>query len=313
MLPLFFLRSLLFGTIKARNFDVIHIGDPVLALVGWAIKKIYKKPIFMEIHGLDITHKSLIYQWYLRHFFSCADLYICISRHVEKLTTSKFPYAKTIMIPPGVNDEFFSQKYSKRDLETLLKSSLDNQMIIVTVGRLVKRKGVAWFIDNVMPLLPQNIIYIVAGDGPEKSEISRIIAKNNLNNRVRIVGAVTKKELQILYNTADIFIMPNINIEADIEGFGIVPLEAATCELPVIASATEGITDAVTDNQNGLLVKTENVDEFVNTIAEILNNPTKRIALGKNSRQFTLANFSWEKIATRYMSAFSETINKIKN
>lgn len=305
-LPIFFVTATIRGLFTAKNYDVVHIGDPVLCGIGWLIKKITKKPVVVEVHGLDILYKSSIYQWYLKSFFSGADLCICISSYVASLVNEKFPGNKTVIINPCIKDVFYEPNFKREDLEKYLGPKISTKKILLTVGRLVKRKGVEWFVANVLPKLPENIIYVAVGNGPEKENIDQAIKKTNQQNKIFFLHDVPREKVKLLYNTADLFIMPNIKVENDTEGFGLVALEAASCALSVIATNLEGISDAVTDGQNGVLVESENIDAFANKINSLLQNENARKALGQKTREFTVQNFAWPKIAQQYIEKFSE-------
>ncbi len=297
-LPIFFVIAIIRGLLEAKNYDVVHIGDPVLCGIGWLIKKITKKPVAMEVHGLDVVYPSKIYQLYLRTFFADMNLVICISRYAETLVNEKFPTLKTTIINPGVKDVFYNSN--------LTRTELTDKKILLTVGRLVKRKGVAWFITNVLPLLPENIIYIIVGKGAEKVIIENAIQTTKQQNRVILLENVSAEKVKLLYNTADLFIMPNIKISNDAEGFGLVAVEAASCALPVIATNIEGIPDAIIDGQNGVLIESENAQAFAEKINSLLQNEKERKEFGKNAREFTVQNFAWPKIAQQYIDKFSE-------
>lgn len=305
-LPIFFVTATIQGLFTAKNYDVVHIGDPVLCLIGWMIKKVTRKPVAVEVHGLDILYPSKIYQWYLKKFFSGTDLYICISNYVASLVNEKFPGNNTVVITPGIKDVFYEPSIKHDDLEKYLGSKITNKRILLTVGRLIKRKGVEWFITNVLPKLPENIIYVVIGNGPEKEKIDQAIKKTNQQNKVIFLHDVPREKVKLLYNTADLFIMPNIEVKNDAEGFGLVAVEAASCKLPIIAAKLEGITDAVIDDQNGILVESENADAFADKINSLLQNENVRKEFGKKAREFTMQNFAWPKIAQQYMDKFSE-------
>ena len=305
-LPVFFITATIQGLLEARNYDVVHIGDPVLGGIGWLIKKITKKPVTIEVHGLDILYQSIFYQWYLKMFFSGADLYICISNYVANLVNEKFPGNKTFTATPGIKDVFYAPTFTRDDLEKFLGGQIANKKVLLTVGRLVKRKGVEWFVTNVLPILPDNIIYVVVGNGPEKDNINQAIYTTKQQGDVIFLHNVPTEKVKLLYNTADLFIMPNIKVENDAEGFGLVAVEAGSCGLPVISVNLEGITDAIANNQNGVLVESENANAFANKINSLLQNQNERQELGNKAREFTIQNFAWPKIAQQYIDRFSE-------
>lgn len=306
-LPVFFVTAFFEALSCAHQFDIIHIGDPVLSKLAWLLKKLTQKPVVIEVHGLDILYKSKIYQWYLKMFFQNADLYVCISHHVQKILNEKFDGLKSVVINPGIYDEFYQSSITKKDLQPILGFNPSSKKILVTIGRLVERKGVAWFTADVVPKLSNNIIYIIAGRGPEQEKISRLIKDLRLENKVYFVGGVSKENLAILYNSADIFVMPNIATQNNAEGFGLVALEASSCGTPVIASSVEGINDAVINEKNGWLAQEKNPESFVNLILEHIDDKQN---ISNSVRQFVLQNYNWQNITQQYISAFKTLIEK---
>ena len=138
--------------------------------------------------------------------------------------------------------------------------------MLLSVGRLVERKGFSWFIQEVMPRLTPEFLYVIIGDGPERKRIQQILETTEQVHRVLLLGQITDEERNLSYQASDIFIMPNIRIEGDVEGFGIVILEAGSAGLPVIASDIQGISDAVIHGATGCLVAEKDVDGFVRAI-----------------------------------------------
>ncbi|HEC92198.1 MAG TPA: glycosyltransferase family 1 protein, partial [Candidatus Atribacteria bacterium] len=221
----------------------------------------------------------------------------CINRGI--------PEEKITIVPDGISDEFYlseDKNELRSKLENKFKVSLINKKILLSVGRLVERKGFHWFVKNVIPkLLKQrnDFVYLIAGDGIFRERIKNAIANNGLEERVIMLGNVDDEALKLLYNASDIFVMPNMPVEGDMEGFGIVALEAASCGVPVVASRLEGIKDAIKNEKNGFLVEPYDVDEFVGVIDKLLDNNGEREGFGKRAREFTLENYSWEKIAEK--------------
>jgi glycosyltransferase involved in cell wall biosynthesis len=186
-----------------------------------------------------------------------------------------------------------SREYLRRKLEENTGVSLQSRSVLVTVGRLVRRKGVAWFVRNVMPELDAKFSYLIVGDGPDREHIQELVKNHGLQHRVFLLGKLSDENRNIIFNAADIFIMPNITIPADVEGFGIVAIEAGSCGLPVIASNIQGIRDAVIDGKTGILVEEQNVEAFLDAI----NN----IGLDRDTiRATVISTFDWSRIYRQY-------------
>ncbi len=291
--PLFVFLSLPGVLAAARRADVIHLGDPLLAFSGWLVKKIYGKPVAVNVHGLDIVYPGLLYQTYLKFFFRSFDAYFSISRYVNKLLVQHRTGGAHVVINPGVSDRFYDPGINRRQLADAIGVKNKKRVILLTTGRLVKRKGQAWFVTKVLPRLPAHFVYVIAGPGPEEKSIKKAIAQHGLTGRVVLTGAISEDLLKLLYNGADAFIQPNIKVDGDVEGFGLVLVEAALCNVPVFAARLEGMTDALLDGKLGTLLESGNAKAWGTALA---NTPFIRT----DTRTKALARFSWDKVAGQY-------------
>jgi glycosyltransferase involved in cell wall biosynthesis len=293
---LFVLSSLPRALSFARQADVVHVGDPVLSLHAWLIKKIFHKPVAVTIHGLDVTYANPLYQVYLK-MFGQFDLALPISEHAASLLkASSIKHQASRVITPGVYDRYFDPTLTRSNLAELLQRTTTYNLppttsVIFTAGRLVKRKGHAWFIEHVLPHLPKDTVYLIAGDGPERAHLESL-----KNSQVLLLGRVSDADLKTLYNTVDAFIQPNIAIPGDAEGFGLVLLEAALCQRPVFASRLDGIPDAIHDGKNGTLLPAGSAQAWITA----LSKPLQPAPL---TRHYTLETFSWPVQAQKYLQA----------
>jgi glycosyltransferase involved in cell wall biosynthesis len=169
--------------------------------------------------------------------------------------------------------------------------------VLLTNGRLVKRKGAAWFIRSVMPLLPATTLYVLAGAGPEEAAIRSAVKELALEDRVRLLGRVPDRERDVLLHTADLFVQPNIAVTGDVEGFGLAVLEAAICGRPVVAANLEGLKDAIRDGENGVLVESADAQAWLRAITRLLDSEDSRRALGARARAFTAAHYHWNVVS----------------
>ncbi len=259
-------------SIGTHPISHVHLCDGLLAPLGLIIKNLTKKNVSATIHGLDITFDRAIYQRVVPKCVSRLDKIICVShatrREVFKRTHGLL--GQCAVIPNGiVSDEMYlvgdKMAFQKR-LGHLTHLNLWKRKILFTIGHLVRRKGVAWFVEAVMPKLPEEYVYLVAGDGPERGPIEKATVQHGLENRVFLLGEISDDIRNILYNLSDIFVMPNIRVPGDMEGFGIVAIEAGTAGLPVVASNLQGIKDAVIDGKTGILVEEGDVEGYATAI-----------------------------------------------
>lgn len=288
---------------KAKQADVMHIGDPLLSLPGFLVKKFLNKPVAVTIHGLDILYSNPLYRLYLHLFFRAFDLYLPISQHAKKLLDSWVVTGKTSVIVPGFIDQYFKPETSRKDLGELVQQDLSGKIVLFTSGRLVQRKGHAWFITAVLPSLPKNVLYVIAGEGSEKETIEKAIHAKGLEQQVVLLGKVAHEKLLTLYNTVDAFVQPNISVPNDAEGFGLVLIEAASCERVVFAADIDGIPDAIQHDKNGVLLASEDPEVWIETLKGFAANKETYTQKGKEARSYTLQTFNWGKQAATFIAA----------
>ena len=276
----------------------IHLCDALLSPIGILLKILTVARVSVSVVGLDITYPNMFYQMLVPRCVRQMDRVICISRASrDECVLRGIPYTRCSVIPIGINSKDaylpIAQKELQRKLEKIIHISVQNRLVLVTVGRLVKRKGVAWFVEHVMPRLDSSYLYLIVGAGAEKDHIRKLVRRYHLENRVLILGQRSNSDRNIIFNAGDIFIMPNITVPGDVEGFGIVALEAGSCGLPVVASNIQGIRDAVLEGKTGILVEEQNVNDYVNAI--------KNIDLEKEQiRATVMATFDWSHIYDQY-------------
>lgn len=307
----FFPFALIRSLLLARSVDIIHINDPVLSVIGYIIKKVSGKPVVVTIHGLDITYPNPLYQKYINLFLKRLDKHICISQYTNNLA-EKIGIMNSTVVPVGINFQKYQPQLRKKKAIEIISKTLgrdfSGKTILLTVGRLVRRKGVYWFIDEVVSKLNKNIVYLVIGKGKEEGRIIKLITQKHLEERVFLAGWLPDEDVLLAYKASDIFVMPNIQDQGSVEGFGIVCLEAGANQLPVIASAIEGIPDAVKNKVNGYLVEPRNPKKFAKIINSLASNTRLRLRIGKIAKKHVRDHFNWGRITKMYQSEFQDVV-----
>lgn len=302
--PLFNITCLARVFRAVKEADVIHIGDPMLSFVGWLVKLLYKKPVAVTVHGLDVTYPNMFYQLYLKLFFRNFDSYLPISTYVKGLLKN-IPESKVTLINPGIHDQYYDPSIARQDLDELIGMPTDDKVVFFTSGRLTPRKGHTWFIKNILPQLPEKPLYVIAGTGAELKHIQEAAKDSYVIDQVKLLGRVSDKDLKTLYNSVNAFIQPNISLPGDTEGFGLVLAEAASCAKPVFASNIEGITDAIIDGKNGRILPAEQVATWIKVLQDWINEGEyKNKSQAVLARTFTLEKFNWPRIANAYITIF---------
>lgn len=288
--------------LTAHRYDVIHLGDALLSAAGFVPRVIHRRKVAISVHGLDLTFPLWLYQLYLSLFLR-GDAFIANSESTRRLAEAR-GLRRVTAISIGVAERYFEvSKASHVDDE--LERKRAGRVALVTVGRLVRRKGAAWFVRHVLPQL-HNVLYVVIGVGPERDAILRAAADVGRSEDVWLVGGVTDARLLDLMGGCDVFVMPNIAVPGDIEGFGIVAIEASASGLPVVAARLEGIPDAVSDGDNGYLLPSEDAAAFASVIGRLVGSAAERGERGERGRAYTRANNSWPSIIEKYRAVFQE-------
>ncbi|MDI6778154.1 MAG: glycosyltransferase family 4 protein [Patescibacteria group bacterium] len=312
-LPVFLPYALIRTVISMRKFDVLLLGDGVMSVVGWAVKLFYgkRKKVVSVVHGLDLTYPLWIYQkFWIGKFIQNLDKLVAVGNEtIRQGVKRNIPEEKFVFVPNGVDTEKFIEPRTKKELEKVVGESLEGKKTILTTGRLAIHKGVDWFCEKVVPELDDNILYLVAGDGEKREEIEKIIKEKNIQEKVKMLGQVSDDELKILYNTVDLYVKPNIKVPGTMEGFGLVVIEAASCKLTVVASEIEGLKDAIKDGENGFLVESANAQAWIAKINELLADDQFRNEFGEKARKYVVENYSWDKIAKKYLEVLENTLS----
>ena len=304
VLPWLFLRGL-WVLLTDRSIQVIHMQDAVLSPLGWLLSKLSRKPWAVVAHGLDLTFKLAFYQKVNLFFARRCDAMVAISEATaDEARKRGVSSSKITVISLGV-DAAPPPKVDKPKVRARLGLGKDDK-VLITVGRLAKRKGVAWFIDNVLPGLGDNVHYVVIGEGEERGSIEKATQDHDLSSRVHLLGKLDDKAKQQWLSSADIFVMPNIKVPGDMEGFGIVAHEAVLAELPVVASNLEGIAQALQNNKNGFLLPAQATQAYHDKIKALLSDDKKRREFGRQARQYTIAEFGWPTISSQYRRVYEK-------
>jgi len=310
--PWLFVRALIAGL--NRKPDVIYLQDGMMAPLGLLLRLCVRRPTLMTIHGKEVTFENALYRAIVLPCIKRQNLLVAVSSDTERTLSQLFSEAHTALIPNGVSDSYYAPGKRTEQYKTLASvvdmnaRELQKRQLILTVGRLERRKGVLWFIENVLPELSRansSILYLVSGDGKDREVIEAAITERNMQAYVKMLGRTSDEVKIVLYNIADIFVMPNIPVVHDMEGFGLVALEAASCGTLVVAADLEGIPDAIKDGKNGVLVEAGNGVAFAQRLRRELR---QRSVSSEAARNYTLAHYAWTKRAHEYEQAMQKLV-----
>lgn len=286
--------------IKKDRVDYVLVGNILpLGTAAALISLIQSLKFGVFLHGLDWTY-AVRNQWkrkLVKFIIRRSDRIICANSYVAEQVADFYPQEseKIVVINPGVSSPaplISSEEIKKLDEQY----HLYDQTVLLSLGRLVKRKGVDLVIKALasLPLKEQeNLLYFIAGQGPDEAYLKQLVPAA-LKEKIIFLGALEDKDKWLWLHRADIFLMPARNIEGDFEGFGIVYLEANLSGRPVIAGRAGGVTDAVIDGQTGLLVDPENEADLSQAILRLVADTNLRNRLGRQGRDRAIKEFNWD-------------------
>ena len=212
---------------------------------------------------------------------------------------------KFVQIAPGIDTDHFMPKSARADL--IKKYRLEDRRVIVSVGRLVHRKGQDKLIESLPKILqffPEAVLLLV-GEGPIKQMLKNTAKQLGVTNNVIFAGRVQHIDLPDYICLGEVFAMPVRSRFAglEVEGLGIVYLEASACALPVIVGNSGGATDAVIDSVTGLLVDGSDTDQIADAVCKLLTDQSRAKAMGLAGRGWVIEN--WQ------INTWSEKFNKL--
>lgn len=307
----FFLVSELFtakSLIKKYNPDIMHAHWMVpQGLIGVILKKIYKVPLIVTVHGSDLFPlKSFLSTKIQKSVLKDCDVCTVNSEATKNEIIRRFPELsnKLTIIPMGVDTKIFSKN---NKIKNKFKQ-YENKKIILFVGRLNEQKGVEYLIKAISIVKHKfsNVLLLIIGEGGYKHELKKLVSSLRLDENVEFLGAVEHNKIADYYNLADVFVLPSVTSKIGTEGLGLVLLEAMACGTCVIATPSGGIKSIVKDNENGLLVKERNEIDLANKMVKVLSDKKLRDKLSENGRRYVKEKYDWRDIVRKFDKIYYE-------
>jgi phosphatidyl-myo-inositol dimannoside synthase len=289
--------------------DQVKLGQAARVVpegwVLWLWRSFFRGPPFeLFAHGEEVNldgvktggvMSSRQHQLMARVVFRSAQRVIANSHNTAELLIHQWgiPAEKVVVLHPGVDTEFF--RPSAKDIAIGESLGWKNRYVLLTVGRLQRRKGH----DRVIEALPQliesipDLLYVIAGDGEEYKRLEALVESLSVQPYVQFLRAFDDTKLLHMYQHCDLFVLANRTIGADIEGFGMVLVEAAACGKPTVAGSSGGTKEAIVDGVTGLLIDADAVDELVKAVKALHDDPELCKRLGSSGRRRAETEFSW--------------------
>ncbi len=286
---------------KEGDFDVIHAHDWLVANAAKTLKQSYNIPIVATIHATEAGRNSGIHdeaqryindtEWMLTYE---ASEVIVNSNFMKSELQRLFglPYEKINVVANGVNLNLFSG--IERDYDFRRRYAMDNEKIILFMGRLVYEKGIQHLIAAMPKILAgyNDAKLVVAGQGGMMDELKAQARYLGIENKVYFAGYMNGKDVQKMYKAADISVFPSTY-----EPFGIVALEAMLAENPVVVSDIGGLNEIVEHRKNGMKTYAGNSNSIADSILELLYDHKLCAEVVKKAKSKVRNEYTWSKIA----------------
>lgn len=293
--------------IQQQQADVVLFSSMVTAAVAPLLSSRVAVPMVTINHGQDVTLPVRIYQQWVPKIFDHLQGVISVSAATQAASLERgLPSTKSFVLPNALNIEprSYHQLRSREVLESIFQINLEGKRLLLSVGRQVPRKGHAWFLQQVLPRIQQPIVYLLIGQGPETQRLQYLRAQSACPEQIIMAGQTSAEILQHAYDAADLFVMPNIPVAGDMEGFGVVILEANEARTPVVASDLEGLRDVVQNGRNGFKVAPLNAHQFAQTIDDVLER--RLPGLSGTAYDWVTEQYTWSRVCAKYVDVLHQ-------
>lgn len=296
-------------TTRKAAHDRVLGGSGLVAPVTYLLSKVMKARSVLFVHGLDLVVENPVYQRCFLPFLRRHDRIIANSRNTRSIAIEKGCESSRVRIlNPGSTippESLLEDTVSIRE-----QLGLPDEKIILFVGRMVRRKGLVEFLEKSWPRIraaQPDAVLLVAGDSPDSALFQdprgakRLVEtlEQSGQDAIRFLGAVADDVLWHCYAASDVLVFPLIRVKGDVEGFGMVAIEAAACGTPTVAFPVGGVVDAVADGVSGVLVREGDYAAFADAVVSICRGGPP----GPSECRSHAEAFSWENHGRKLLAA----------
>jgi phosphatidyl-myo-inositol dimannoside synthase len=295
--------------VAGTSIDCVHAARCLPeGWLAWLLKKRYRLPYVCYVHGEDVesAFQSREHRWMVRRVFAGAEFIIANSKNSAALLRERWKLAddKIRIAHPGAD----TSRFVPAEASDAVREALGwkDRTVVLTVGRLQTRKGQ----DQMIRALPRirlsvpNILYSIVGDGDDRARLKDLVQETDTTNLVQFRGEPADEELVRCYQQCDLFVLPNRQVGRDIEGFGMVLVEAQACGKPVIAGASGGTAETMQVGLTGRIVDCADVENLATAVTVLLADTAERSRMALAARRWAVERFDWESLAGQATAMF---------
>ena len=287
--------------VAAKNIDVVVFGAAApLALMSPSLRKSGVKKIIALTHGHEVWWAKIFpFNFAIKRIGKNVDHLTYLGEFTRQSISkalSRKSATEMVKIAPGIDTAHFIPQPDA--MQKRKELGLQDKKIIISVGRLVHRKGQ----DNLIQAMPAvlkkipNAHLLLVGEGPYRKHLEKLVTKSSLEQNVTFAGRIMYDKLPSYLSAADLFAMPSRSrfFGLEVEGLGIVYLEASACGIPVVAGNSGGAPDAVLEGVTGLCVDGTNIEQITAAIVEICSDAERASHMGAAGRNWIVDQWRWD-------------------
>jgi phosphatidylinositol alpha-1,6-mannosyltransferase len=296
--------------LRERKVDVVYVAhwrasgiavrlaDPLRRLVPRYVQAVHGSEVLMLLTHPRASKVLLrcLFQWATSHVDAFVALGAYQGQLLERLAVDR---RRIVVSPEGVDVSRFEHVDDTVLDEVRARHDLEGRHVMLTVSRLVERKGhdmVIRALPAILDAVPDTL-YLVVGRGPREGFLRKLAHETGVAANVVFCGAVPDRELAAYYTACDVFVMPSREVDGDIEGFGITFMEAAACGKPSVGGRTGGIAEAIAAGETGLLVDPSSPDEIADAVILLLTDADLANRMGMAGKRRVVTDFQYVQIA----------------
>jgi phosphatidylinositol alpha-1,6-mannosyltransferase len=289
---------------RAERIRAVHCGKCLPeGLLGLAMRYRAGLPYTCFVHGeeLTIAADSRELTFLTGRVLRGAQTLVANSRNTARLLTMEWGVRadRVAILYPGVDTARFVP--GTRSAATRARLDWGDRPVVLTVGRLVPRKGQDMMI-RALPAIRERVptvLYAVVGNGEERARLEALVEREGVRQNVQFLGEIPDEQTIECYQQCDLFALPNRQVGPDIEGFGMVLVEAQACGRPVLAGASGGTAETMRPGETGVVVPCESPGSVAAAVVELLRDPLRLDRMGAAGRELVLKHFDWGALTRR--------------
>ncbi len=287
---------------RAEGVGLVHAGRCLPeGVMARALRAWCGLPYVCFVHGEDVTCATTSREltWLARRALHGATFTIANSHNTARILREEWglPDDRVRLLHPGVDTRWFVP--ASRNSAVRARFGWGNRPVILTVGRLQRRKGHDCLI-RALPTIRRafpNALYVIVGDGDERGRLRSLVHDLALGGHVQFLGEIDDAALRECYQQCDLFVLPNRQDGVDIEGFGMVLLEAQACGKPVVAGDSGGTAETMSVPETGRIVRCDEPAPLAELIVRLLSDADRLARMGGNARRWVVEHFDWDSLS----------------